>query len=186
MQITLNASEVEGVIAAHIATVFPSVEPEEIIAVIINEDGTASIGIGEGVGHSDDTPPVVAEEKPVQRRRRRANPQEAKHRPVDPTPAEPETGEQVVEPVKEEAQPEVEAPTSTGGQNGNSTPEPEAQGEQVVEPTEALKEEATEQAEAAASQEVSEEAAVQEEVQEEAVEKPATTKPSLFANLAKR
>lgn len=169
MQITLNQDEVQGVLAAYIVTAIPSVEPEEVKDIIINDDGTATIHIGEEVSHEDDTPPVV-EKKTRQRRAR--NPQEAKHRPVDPTP-EPE--------VKEETL------TSTGGQNGNSTPEPEAeQGEQVVEPTEALKEEATEQAEAAASQEVSEEAAVQEEVQEEAVEKPATTKPSLFANLAKR
>lgn len=63
------------------------------------------------------------------------------------------------------------------------TPEPEAQGEGVVDPNDEIHEEAVAQAEEAAAEEASEEAAVQEEVQEKEVERPASSKPSLFANL---
>lgn len=166
MQITLNHAEVGDILAAYIVTAMPSVEPEEVIAVIINEDGSATIGIGEGVGSDNDTPPVVEKQKRTRGPNKR-NPQEAKHRPVN---QEPEAGEQT--------------PTTVGGQNESSTLEPEAQGEQVVTPEEQLKEEATEQAEEAASEEASQEAEVQQEVQEEKVaEAPATAKPSLFAGL---
>lgn len=166
MQITLNQNEVQGVLAAYIVTAMPSVEPEEVKDIVINDDGTATIHLGEEAGHEDDTPPVVEKQKRTRGPNKR-NPQEAKHRPV-------------------------ETPTSVGGQNESSTPEPETaaepaeQGEQVQTPDEALKEEATAEAEAAASEEVTEEAAVQEEVQQEAVAeetKPQTAKPSLFAGL---
>jgi hypothetical protein len=165
MQITLNQNELQGVLAAYVVSAMPSVEPEEVKDIVINDDGTATIHIGEEVGHEDDTPPVVEKQKRTRGPNKR-NPQEAKHRPV-------------------------ETPTTVGGQNANSTPEPESvaaepaeQGEEVQTPDEALKEEATAEAEAAASQEVAEEAAVQEEVQEKVeAEKPATAKPSLFAGL---
>ena len=163
MQITLNQNEVQGVLAAYIVTAMPSVEPEEVKDIIINEDGTATIHLGEEAGHDDDSVPVVEKKQ----RRRRSNPQEAKHRPVN---QEPETGEQTQ--------------TTVGGQNESSTPEPKEseQGEQT-EPTEQLKEEATEQAEEAASEEASQEAEVQQEVQEEKAVEASTPKPSLFANL---
>ena len=86
-------------------------------------------------------------------RRSRKNPQEAKHRPVEPEPV-----------VEDEAEEEVkveEIQTSTGGVSESSTLEPE---EAVAEPE--------------AQEEV-----VQEEVKaEESAEKPAA-KPSLFAGL---
>lgn len=61
--------------------------------------------------------------------------------------------------------------------------EPEAQGEAEVDPNDEIHEEAVAQAEQASAEEASEEAAVQEEVQEKEVERPASSKPSLFANL---
>lgn len=147
MQITFNQSEVEGILAAHVATYFPHIEPEAVTSIQVNEDGTALVLIGEEQ-HENGTPPVGVEKKT---RRSRKNPQEAKHRPVEPEP------EEVVEEVKVE-----EIQTSTGGPNGNSTPEPKE--EAVAEPE--------------AQEEV-----VQEEVKaEEPAEKPAT-KPSLFAGL---
>lgn len=146
MQIVLNQSEVEAAIEAYVNE---QVNLAGDINILVNADGTATIGINEEVGHSDDTPPVVEKKT----RRSRKNPQEAKHRPV-----EPET-EEVVEEVKEE-----EIQTSTGGQNESSTPEPEEEEEVVAEPE-------------------TQEEVVQEEVKaEEPAEKPAT-KPSLFAGL---
>lgn len=61
--------------------------------------------------------------------------------------------------------------------------EPEAQGEDEVDPNDEIHEEAVAQAEEAAAEEVSQAAAVAEEVQEKEVERPASSKPSLFANL---
>lgn len=113
MQIVLNQSEVEAAIEAYVNE---QVNLAGDINILVNADGTATIGINEEVGHSDDTPPVVEKKT----RRPRKNPQEAKHRPVEPEP------EEVVEEVKEE-----ETQTSTGGQNESSTPEPE---EAVAEP----------------------------------------------------
>lgn len=156
MQIILNQSEVEAAVQAYVDD---QINLAGDVSIVINADGTASVGINEEV--HEDTPPVGVEKKT---RRSRKNQQEAKHRPVDSTP-EPEVGEQVVtESVKEGAPlgPKVDAPTSVGGPNGNSTPEPEE--EAVTEPE--------------AQEEV-----VQEEVKvEEPAEKPAT-KPSLFAGL---
>lgn len=146
MQIVLNQSEVEAAIEAYVNE---QVNLAGDINILVNADGTATIGINEEVGHSDDTPPVVEKKT----RRPRKNPQEAKHRPVEPEP--------VVEDEAEEEVKEEETQTSTGGPNGSSTPEPE---EAVVEPE--------------AQEEV-----VQEEVKaEEPAEKPAA-KPSLFAGL---
>lgn len=142
MQIILNQSEVEAAVQAYVDD---QINLAGDINIVINADGTASVGINEEV--HEDTPPVGVEKKT---RRSRKNPQEAKHRPVEPEP------EEAVEEVKVE-----KTQTSTGGQNGNSTPEPE---EAVAEPE--------------AQEEV-----VQEEVKaEEPAEKPAT-KPSLFAGL---
>lgn len=143
MQIILNQSEVEAAVQAYVDD---QINLAGDINIVINADGTASVGINEEV--HEDTPPVGVEKKT---RRSRKNPQEAKHRPVEPEP------EEVVEEVKVE-----ETQTSTGGPNGNSTPEPEE--EAVTEPE--------------AQEEV-----VQEEVKaEEPAEKPAA-KPSLFAGL---
>lgn len=158
MQITFNQSEVEVILSQHVLDNLPGTAAEEITSVVVNADGTATIVIGEEVSHEDDTPPVVAEQPT--RRRRRSNPQEAKHRPVEPAPAEPETGEQIVEPVKEEAQTKVEAPTSVGGQSETTTPEPEAAAEEPQPETE-----------------------VETQVEEPVVEEKPAAKPSLFANL---
>lgn len=168
MKVTLNTSEVEDAVRAYVSE---QINIEGSTAISMNEDGTATVYIGEEVSHGDDNPPVVETDKPVKRRQRRTNPQEAKHRPVDTPEVEPET------------------PTLAGGQTESSTleaeaAEPEAQGDDVQATVEALKEEATAEAEADASQEVAEEAAAQEEVQEKVeAEKPATAKPSLFAGL---
>lgn len=146
MQIVLNQSEVEAAIEAYVNE---QVNLAGDINILVNADGTATIGINEEVGHSDDTPPVVEKKT----RRPRKNPQEAKHRPVEPEP--------VVEDEAEEEAKEEETQTSTGGANESSTPEAE---EAVAEPE--------------AQEEV-----VQEEVKaEEPAEKPAA-KPSLFAGL---
>ena len=148
MQIILNQSEVEAAVQAYVDD---QINLAGDISIVINADGTASVGINEEV--HEDTPPVGVEKKT---RRSRKNPQEAKHRPV-----EPETGG-VVEEVKVE-----ETQTPTGGPNGSSTPEPEVEVE--VEEVGAVPD---------AQEEV-----VQEEVKaEEPAEKPAT-KPSLFAGL---
>lgn len=164
MQITLNQAEAEGILAAHVASIMPHIEPEEVTSVQINEDGTVLVIIGEEV--HEDTPPVV--EKKQRAKRTPRNPAEAKHVPVA---------------AKEELQ------TKTGGQNESSTSvtEPEAahvEGD-TSEPTEQLKEEATAEAEDNASQEVAEEAKVQEEAQEEKAADTPAAKPSLFANLRK-
>lgn len=113
MQIILNQSEVEAAVQAYVDD---QINLAGDISIVINADGTASVGINEEVSHNDDTPPLVEKKT----RRPRKNPQEAKHRPVESEP------EEVVEEVKEE-----ETQTSTGGQNESSTPEPE---EVVAEP----------------------------------------------------
>lgn len=113
MQIILNQSEVEAAVQAYVND---QINLAGDINIVINADGTASVGINEEV--HEDTPPVGVEKKT---RRSRKNPQEAKHRPVEPEP------EEVVEEVKVE-----ETQTSTGGPNGSSTPEPEE--EAVTEP----------------------------------------------------
>ena len=114
MQIILNQSEVEAAVQAYVDD---QINLAGDVSIVINADGTASVGINEEVSHNDDTPPLVEKKT----RRSRKNPQEAKHRPVEPEP------EEVVEEVKEE-----ETQTSTGGQNEISTPEPEE--EAVTEP----------------------------------------------------
>lgn len=113
MQIILNQSEVEAAVQAYVDD---QINLAGDINIVINADGTASVGINEEVNHNDDTPPMVEKKT----RRPRKNPQEAKHRPVEPEP------EEMVEEVKVE-----ETQTSTGGPNGSSTPEPE---EAVAEP----------------------------------------------------
>lgn len=114
MQIILNQSEVEAAVQAYVDD---QINLAGDISIVINADGTASVGINEEVSHNDDTPPLVEKKT----RRSRKNPQEAKHRPVEPEP------EEVVEEAKEE-----ETQTSTGGQNESSMPEPEE--ESVTEP----------------------------------------------------
>ena len=114
MQIILNQSEVEAAVQAYVDD---QINLAGDVSIVINADGTASVGINEEVSHNDDTPPLVEKKT----RRSRKNPQEAKHRPVEPEP------EEVVEEVKEE-----ETQTSTGGQNESSTSEPEE--EAVTEP----------------------------------------------------
>ena len=114
MQIILNQSEVEAAVQAYVDD---QINLAGDISIVINADGTASVGINEEVSHNDDTPPLVEKKT----RRSRKNPQEAKHRPVEVEP------EEVIEEVKEE-----ETQTSTGGQNESSTPEPEE--EAVAEP----------------------------------------------------
>ena len=114
MQIILNQSEVEAAVQAYVDD---QINLAGDINIVINADGTASVGINEEV--HEDTPPVGVEKKT---RRSRKNPQEAKHRPVEPEM------EEVVEEVKVE-----EIQTSTGGPNESSTPEPEEE-EVVAEP----------------------------------------------------
>lgn len=166
MQITLNQNEVEGILAAHAATMLPHIEPEDVTSVQINEDGTALVIIGEEV--HEDTPPVVEKQK---RTRRTRNPAEAKHVPVE---------------AKKELEQLTGTQTNDGGQKESSTLVTEPEDVQTegdnTDPTEQLKEEVTAEAKEAASQEVAEEAAVQEKVQEKVVETTAA-KPSLFANL---
>lgn len=142
MQIIFNSSEVESIVSEHVSNYLTGLEPEDVINVTLNEDGSASISIGEEV--NEDTPPVVG--KKTRKRR------EAKHVMVE----------------KKE-----EKPVS----------EPAVQGEEVVDPNGEIHEEAVAQAEETASEEASEKAAVAEEVQEKEVERPASSKPSLFANL---
>lgn len=114
MQIILNQSEVEAAVQAYVDD---QINLAGDISIVINADGTASVGINEEVSHNDDTPPLVEKKT----RRSRKNPQEAKHRPVEPEP------EEVVEEVKEE-----ETQTSTGGPNESSTPEPEPEAQEEV------------------------------------------------------
>lgn len=147
MQIILNQSEVEAAVQAYVDD---QINLAGDVSIVINADGTASVGINEEVNHNDDTPPLVGKKT----RRPRKNPQEAKHRPVEP---ETVGSYEVDEEIKEE-----ETQTSTGGVNESSTPEPE---------------------EEAVSEPEAQEEVVQEEVKaEEPAEKPAT-KPSLFAGL---
>lgn len=147
MQIILNQSEVEAAVQAYVDD---QINLAGDINIVINADGTASVGINEEV--HEDTPPVGVEKKT---RRSRKNPQEAKHRPVEPEP------EEVVEEVKVE-----ETQTSTGGQNESSTPEPEE--EAVAEPE--------------AQEEVVQEEVKKEDRELPPEERP-VTKPSLFAGL---
>lgn len=147
MQIILNQSEVEAAVQAYVDD---QINLAGDVNIVINADGTASVGINEEV--HEDTPPVGVEKKT---RRSRKNPQEAKHRPVEPEP------EEVVEEVKEE-----ETQTSTGGQNESSTPEPEE--EAVAEPE--------------AQEEVVQEEVKKEDRELPPEERP-VTKPSLFAGL---
>lgn len=147
MQIILNQSEVEAAVQAYVDD---QINLAGDINIVINADGTASVGINEEV--HEDTPPVGVEKKT---RRSRKNPQEAKHRPVEPEP------EEAVEEVKVE-----ETQTSTGGPNGSSTPEPKE--ESVTEPE--------------AQEEVVHEEAKKEDRELPPEERP-VTKPSLFAGL---
>lgn len=147
MQIILNQSEVEAAVQAYVDD---QINLAGDISIVINADGTASVGINEEV--HEDTPPVGVEKKT---RRSRKNPQEAKHRPVEPEP------EEAAEEVKVE-----ETQTSTGGPNGSSTPEPEE--EAVTEPE--------------AQEEVVQEEAKKEDRELPPEERP-VTKPSLFAGL---
>lgn len=147
MQIILNQSEVEAAVQAYVDD---QINLAGDINIVINADGTASVGINEEV--HEDTPPVGVEKKT---RRSRKNPQEAKHRPVEPEP------EEAVEEVKVE-----ETQTSTGGQNESSTPEPEE--EAVAEPE--------------AQEEVVQEEDMKEDRELPPEERP-VTKPSLFAGL---
>lgn len=143
MQITLNQDEVKQCVQDYIDN---NVGFTGDLEIVINEDGTVTVGINEKVGTDqvEDTPPVV--EKKTRKRR------EAKHVMVEKKAEEP-------------------------------APEPAAQGEDEVDPNDEIHEEAVAQAEEAAAVVATEKAAVQEEVQEKEVERPASSKPSLFANL---
>lgn len=143
MQITLNQDEVKQCVQDYIEY---NISGAGDLDIVINEDGTVTVGINEKVGTDsvDDTPPVV--EKKTRKRR------EAKHVMVEKKAEEP-------------------------------APEPAAQGEDEVDPNSEIHEEAVAQAEEAAAEVATNEAAVAEEVQEKEVERPASSKPSLFANL---
>lgn len=146
MQITLNQDEVKQCVQDYIEY---NISGAGDLDIVINEDGTVTVGINEKVGTDqvEDTPPLV-EKKPRKRR-------EAKHVMVE---------------KKEEPTLEPE-------------PEKATEGEEVVDPTDEILEEATAQAEAEEPETASEKAAVEEKVQEAEVEKPVSAKPSLFANL---
>lgn len=156
MRITYNQFELETIVTTHVFDTLHGVNPEDISNVEFNADGSLTVVIGEEVSHNDDTPPLVEKKT----RRSRKNPQEAKHRPVEPEP------EEVVEEVKVE-----ETQTSTGGPNESSTPEPEV--EVKVEELGAVPD--------------TQEEVVQEEAKKEDRELPPeerpVTKPSLFAGL---
>lgn len=143
MQITLNQDEVKQCVQDYIEY---NISGAGDLDIVINEDGTVTVGINEKVGTDsvDDTPPVV--EKKTRKRR------EAKHVMVEKKAEEP-------------------------------APEPEAQSEDEVDPNSEIHEKAVAQAEEAAAEEASDAATVAEEVQEKEVERPASSKPSLFANL---
>lgn len=151
MRITYNQSELETIVTTHVFDTLHGVNPEDISNVEFNADGSLTVVIGEEVSHNDDTPPLVEKKT----RRSRKNPQEAKHRPV-----EPESEEEVEEVKVEETQ------ISTGGPNGSSTPEPEE--EAVAEPE--------------AQEEVVQEEVKKEDRELPPEERP-VTKPSLFAGL---
>lgn len=143
MQITLNQDEVKQCVHDYIDN---NVGFTGDLEIVINEDGTVTVGINEKVGTDlvDDTPPVV--EKKTRKRR------EAKHVMVEKKTEEP-------------------------------APEPEAQGEDEVDPNSEIHEEAVAQAVKEAAEVATNAAAVAEEVQEKEVERPASSKPSLFSNL---
>jgi archaellum component FlaD/FlaE len=155
MQITLNQSEVEQAVNNYVDTL---INQDGDVSIHINEDGTATVLIGDEV-ESNDTPPVVEKQKRTRGPNKR-NPAEAKHRPVEPE-------------VKEETL------TTAGGQNESSTQEAEAQGDAAVDPTDEIKEEATAKAEEAEPETATQETVVEEKAQEAV----ALAKPSLFANL---
>lgn len=56
MQIILNQSEVEAAVQAYVDD---QINLAGDISIVINADGTASVGINEEVSHNDDTPPLV-------------------------------------------------------------------------------------------------------------------------------
>lgn len=143
MQITLNQDEVKQCVQDYIDN---NISCAGDLDIVINEDGTVTVGINEKVGTDqvDDTPPLV--EKKTRKRR------EAKHVMVE---------KKAEEPVSE----------------------PEAQGEDEVDPNSEIREEAVAQTVKEAAEVATNEAAVAEEVQEKEVERPASSKPSLFANL---
>lgn len=143
MQITLNQDEVKQCVQDYIEY---NISGAGDLDIVINEDGTVTVGINEKVGTDsvDDTPPVV--EKKTRKRR------EAKHVMVE----------------KKEEEP---------------TPEPEAQGEDEIDANSEIHEKAVAQAEEVAAEVASDAATVAEEVQEKEVERPVSSKPSLFANL---
>ena len=145
MQITLNQDEVKQCVQDYIDN---NISCAVDLDIVINEDGTVTVGINEKVGTDqvEDTPPLV--EKKTRKRR------EAKH--------------VMVEKKAEEPAPE---------------PEKATEGDEVVDPTDEILEEATAQAEADEVEAASDRAAVEEGVQEAEVEKPVSAKPSLFANL---
>lgn len=159
MKIILNQSEVEAAVQAYVDD---QINLAGDISVVINADGTASVGINEEVSHDEDTTPLVGKKT----RRPRKNSQEAKHRPVEPEPAD---GDKAGVGVKGE-----EIQTSTGGVNESSTPEPEDTAEEAVDEEIEIKPEAQEEV-------------VQEEANKEDRELPPeerpVAKPSLFAGL---
>lgn len=143
MQITLNQDEVKQCVQDYIDN---NISCAGDLDIVINEDGTVTVGINEKVGTDqvEDTPPVV--EKKTRKRR------EAKHVMVEKKAEEP-------------------------------APEPEAQGEDEVDPNDEIHEEAVSQAVKEAAEVETNAAAVAEEVQEKEVERPVSSKPSLFSNL---
>lgn len=143
MQITLNQDEVKRCVHNYIDN---NVGFTGDLEIVINDDGTVTVGINEKVGTDlvEDTPPVV--EKKTRKRR------EAKHVMVEKKEEEPVS-------------------------------EPEAQGEDEVDPNSEIREEAVAQAVKEAAEVATNEATVAEEVQEKEVERPVSSKPSLFSNL---
>ena len=143
MQITLNQDEVKQCVQDYIDN---NISCAGDLDIVINEDGTVTVGINEKVGTDqvEDAPPLV--EKKTRKRR------EAKHVMVEKKAEEP-------------------------------IPEPETQGEDEVDPNSEIHEKAVAEAEKAAAEVESDAATVAEEVQEKEVERPASSKPSLFANL---
>lgn len=143
MQITLNQDEVKQCVQDYIDN---NISCAGDLDIVINEDGTVTVGINEKVGADsvDDTPPVV--EKKTRKRR------EAKHVMVEKKEEEPVS-------------------------------EPEAQGEDEVDPNSEIREKAVAQAVKEAAEVANNAAAATEEVQEKEVERPVSSKPSLFSNL---
>ena len=143
MQITLNQDEVKQCVQDYIDN---NISCAGDLDIVINEDGTVTVGINEKLGTDqiEDTPPVV--EKKTRKRR------EAKHVMVE---------KKAEEPVSE----------------------PDAQGEDEVDPNDEIHEEAVAQAVKEAAEVATNAATVAEEVQEKEDERPASSKPSLFANL---